>query len=1096
MKKQFFILMALLVWVISAWAQGRTIQGVVLNATDNQPIIGASVLVKGTQLGASTNIDGKFSINLTQKASTLMVSYIGMETVEVPITAGEMEIKLRPTAQNLDEVVVVAYGTQTKESLTGSVDVVSSKEIAKRPVTSVTTALEGMAPGVQVNGSTGTPGSSPSILIRGINSINGTTAPLYVVDGVIYGGSINDINPNDVESISVLKDAASCALYGAKGANGVVLVTTKRAQGSGRVNVTAKISQGIYQKALPSYERLGYNAWNEAMLQGLTNGKVTSGNGTYTYDTARAETIKNYFSEAGVLNLYGTDAQAGALSSSGVGVFDAQGKVIVNQLDAYNDTDWWDAISRNGNRQEYNISATGATDKFNFFGSLGYVKEQGYIYNNDFERYNARFRGEFIPVKYLRVGMGLSASSIESYLPQFDSGNLSSTSNVMSYQGTAPGLPYYEHDWLTGAIVRDEYGNPVWNTMDGYAAFKSNKGYILRANQEKYERLSAEANGFATVLLPYGFEATVKGTMNRWRREDKGYDSPIIGSAVGFGRLSLTFYNQQVSSFSQLISWEHEYGKNHVDAMVNHESYSRYYTYSDVSNKNELFPDNLYLNNFKENESTGAYAYRYRTETYMGRVRYNYNRQYYIEGSLSRDASSKFTKSERWGTFWSLGASWIINKEKFLQDVTWVDVLKARFAAGTAGNDYTSNYYPAFDLYTLSDYTLYGQPSVYPSTLGNEKLHWEATRTIDAAIDGTFFGSRLSVSVGFFNRTNSDLLFNVPMATSSGVAGDGSAMKQWQNIGSMRNTGWEFMISGTILSTKDLQWTAHVDATTIQNRVTKLPAGNTYSSPRALVEGKDRYSYYLPIWAGTDMLTGLSLYELNPESPQYETDGVYDPEKWESALTNARDTKDAAGNSTLVQIGDRYYTTKSSLASKMFKGTSLPSVYGSFGTNLSWKGLTIGMLFTYKLGGYTLDTVYAGMLTPTPSKSLHKDAIEGSWTPDMAAGISEISPNRISTTVRPQINSIAGGENNSSSTSRFLTSSSYLAFKNLNAAYKLPKNWVRPMKLQGLSIGMTIDNVYLFTHRKGMNPTYSNAGGQGEDFVPSRVYSFELTARF
>ena len=1097
MKKRLLFLLTCLT-LLTGVAMAKTVKGVVIDASDKEPVIGASVLVKGTAIGTSTNIDGEFTINnVPNNATTIVVSYVGMDTREVAITDGKMTIELTANTTALDEVVVVAYGTASKESLTGSVTVVSDRDIERRPVTSVTQALEGMAPGVQVNGSTSAPGGEPSILIRGINSVNGTTDPLYVVDGVVWNGNYNDINPNDVENISVLKDAASCALYGSKGANGVVLITTKRGKGEGRVEVTAKVRQGIYQRALPEYRRLGYNAWNEAMLQGITNGKVSSGN--YSYDEALSETINNFFTEAGVLNLYGAAGKSPEDGSgSGAAVFDATGRVILNPLAAYNDTDWWKAISRNGYRQEYNVSGTGSSQKFNIFASVGYVKEQGYLLKTDFERWSSRLRADFTPTNYLRVGMSLSGAYINSNQPQFDTDNLNSTSNAMSYQGIAPGLPYYLHNWETGELILDDNGQPIWNTTPGYSTFVSNKGYILRENDEYYSRISLDGNAYATILLPYGFDVTFRGTMNHYRQESTEYSSTVIGSAVGFGRLSKTFYNRQTVNISQAINWSHEYGLHHVDALLNHESYNRYYDYSTVKNRDQLFPNNYYLNNFTTNEGTSAYAYRYRTETYMARGRYNWNNQYFFEASVSRDGSSKFAEDSRWGTFWSVGASWIINKEKFLRDVTQINNLKFRIAYGTAGNDYTSNYYPSYDLYSKYSYTLNGNPSVFPSTIGNPILRWESTNTLDLALEGYFFNSRLNASVGFFSRVNDDLLYNVAQAFSNGTSGDGYAMSQWQNIGSMRNTGWEILIGGTIIDTRDLKWTAHVDATFIKNKITKLPAGNQYTTVRALIEGKSRYEYYMPKWAGTDMLTGMSLYEINDcykfQSEKLDANGKgtgiweLDNDKWESNLANAEN----AG--ALVEINGKYYTTQTSYASNEFCGTSLPTVYGSFGTNLSWQGLTFSALFTYSLGGKTLDTVYAGMLTPSVGKSLHEDAMKNAWTPEMANGITD--ENRINKNVRPQINQTTGTHTNNSSTSRFLTSSSYLAFKNLNISYELPKKWVNPLKVKGISAGLSIDNVVLVTARDGMNPTYNYKGEQGDYFVPSRVYSFEITARF
>ncbi len=1109
MRRLFFIMMAVLACTLGLSAQLRTFSGTVLDATTNEPLIGVTVAPQGGGQATATDVEGKFTVRVPQNVTKAKFTYVGYNPATVDLRP-DMKIYLQSTDAQLDEMVVVAYGTASKESLTGSVAVVNEKEIEKRPVSSVTQALEGMSPGVQVNSSTGTPGSSPSIIIRGINTVNGTTAPLYVVDGVVYNGDVSDINPNDVENISVLKDAASCALYGAKGANGVVMITTKRAKGAGRCEVTLKIRQGAYTRALPQYERLGYDQWNETMLRAIANGNYTATLGTddaVSRKEALEQAIPGFFSSAGVLNLYRmydkeTGKYYGDIEGSGSDVFDDNGHIIASMMPGYTDLDWWDAIGRNGYRQEYNVSATAATDKFNIFGSVGYLSEQGYIQNNDFSRWNARLRGEFQPVSFLKFGANVGATVRQSANPQFDSDNLSSTSNPFAYQTTAPGLPYYEHDWKTGEIIYED-GSPVWNTMNGYAAFTSNKGYILRANSDNTERLAIDANTFGTIYLPYGFDFTVRASMNRWRQEDTGYDSPIIGSAQGFGRLTKYFYNNYTYNFQQTINWSKEYGLHHIDVMLNHENYSRAYEYSTVKNRDQLFPDKLYLSNFTENESTSAYAYRYRTESYMGRARYNYNQQYFLELSLNRDGSSRFAKDKRWGTFWSVGASWILTKEKFLQDVNWLDFLKLRLSYGTAGNDYTSfdgstTYYPYMNAWSKSSHTLYGNPSIYPNITGNPDLHWESTKTLDVALETNLFNNRLNLSVGYFLRTNSDLIYEVSQAPSNGINVDGGYMTIIKNIGDMHNWGWEIAVGGTLIRTRDWTWDMSVDATFIKNKIDKLPAGNTWNSPRALIEGKSRYEWYMPTWAGVDMMTGNSLYEINPchkfESEQFDDNGnslgwAFDEKKWQSNLDNA------AENNALVQIGDKYYTTNSSYASNDFQGTSLPTVTGSFGTNLRWRDLSLGLLFTYALGGKTLDSTYTTLMGTSAGGALHKDILN-SWTADMAEGISEDSPNRINPDINPEVNITTSASNNSGTNSRWLVSNNYLALKNVNVNYDLPKTWMQAIHLKGMSLGFSIDNVFIATKRKGMNPRYSSAGGQGNYFVASRVYAFELTARF
>ncbi|MDE5974946.1 MAG: SusC/RagA family TonB-linked outer membrane protein, partial [Muribaculaceae bacterium] len=1073
MRRLIFIMMAVLACTFGLSAQLRTFSGTVLDATNNEPLIGVTVAPIGGGQAVATDVDGNFTLKVPQGVTKAKFTYVGYNPATVDLRS-DMKVYLQSTDAMLDEMVVVAYGTASKESLTGSVAVVNEKEIEKRPVSSVTQALEGMSPGVQVNGSTGTPGSSPSILIRGINSVTQGTGPLYVVDGVIYTGSISDINPNDVENISVLKDAASCALYGAKGANGVVMITTKRAKGSGKCDITLKIRQGVYQRGLPQYERLGYNQWNESMLAAISNGNyaATLGSDTpYTREEAFNVALKDYFSTAGVLNLYNVFDEEGKhnISGTGKGVFDNTGHIIAEMMPGYDDLDWWDAISRNGYRQEYNVSGTAATEKFNIFGSLGYLNEQGYIYNNSFERWNARLRSEFQPVKFLKFGLAAGVSVSDSDNAQFSSSNLSSTSNPFSTQTTAPGLPYYEHDWQTGQKIYNN-GVPVWNTMAGYPTFVSNRGYILRANSDKTNKLAIDANTFGTVYLPYGFEFTLRASMNRYRSENKEYSSPIIGSAKDFGRLSDTFYHAYTYDFQQMINWSKEYGLHHIDVMFNHENYNKYYDYSYMKNRDQLFPDMLYINNFTSNEVTNASAYQYRTESWMGRARYNYNQQYFLELSLNRDGSSRFSKEKRWGTFWSVGASWILTKEKFMQDLNWLDFLKLRMSYGTAGNDGTDSHYPYWNLWDLNKYTLGGDPSIFPGDeVANPDIHWEATATLDAALEANLFNNRLNLSVGYFLRRNNDLIYSVSLAPSTGTSQSGAYRKMYQNIGDMHNWGWEIAIGGTLLRTKDWTWDMSVDATFIKNKIDKLPAGNQWTTNHALIEGKSRYEWYMPKWAGVDMLTGRSLYEINPchkfDKEVFDNNGnsigwEFDQSKWNTNLENAE------GADALVKIGDKYYTTSTSYASNEFCGTSLPTVYGSFGTNLRWRDISLGMLFTYTLGGKTLDSTYASLLSPSAGSALHKDVLN-SWTSDMAEGIDENSPNRINPNINPELNTTYTSDSNRAGTSRFLTSNDCLIFKNLNINYDLPKNWMKAISLKGMSIGFSVDNLFIATKRKG-----------------------------
>ncbi len=1099
MKQLFLVLLTALACVwggASAQAQTRTIHGTILDAANNEPLIGATIAPIGGGQGAAADIDGKFVLHVPQNVTKARVSYIGYQSKTVELKDG-MTIHLETSATNLDEAVVIAYGTASKESLTGSVAVIGNKEIEKRPVTSVTSALEGAAPGVQVNGSFGIPGNSPSIIIRGINTVNGTTAPLYVLDGMIFNGGINDINPNDVESISVLKDAASCALYGSKGANGVILITTKRAKKAGRVEVTLQVRQGMYMRGLPQYDRLDYNEWNEVFLKASTNGLMTS-NPKYTFEQARQQALEGFFRDAGVVNLYGTNDLN---DSDATEYFDANGKILpgLQPLDGYNDLDWWKAISRTGHRQEYNVNATGGSEKFNIFASAGYTKEKGYLLKTDFERFNGRINANFNPVSWLRFGVNLAGVSQFSNQPQFSSDNLSSTSNPFHYQTTAPGLPYYLHDWATGEIMIDANGNPIWNTTTGYPTFISNRGYILRANDQNYDYMSVDANVYGTVILPYGFEAEVRGSLLRYRQTSTEYGSPIIGSAEGFGRLKKTFYRNSTYTFQQSLRWSHQYGDHHVEALLSHDNYARDYGYTGVSNKDEIFPGVMEISNFATNENTTAYAYQYRTENYMARGKYNYDQKYYAEASLSRNGSSRFAKNSRWGTFWSVGAGWVITKEKFMEDLTWLDYLKLRLAYGSVGTDAAAGVYATWDTYSLASTTAAGFSTMFPSQIANPNLKWEATKMLDIALEGTLFNGRLNFSVGFFRKTASDLLYDVAIPGSTGTTSTGGLLRITRNIGSMHNDGWELSFSGDIIRNNNITWSASFDATFIKSRIDKLPNGNQWTTTHALIEGRSRYEWYMPKWAGVDMLTGRSLYEINKDCHKWDTQDndessptfgqwFFDEDKWNSNLENAEE----AG--ALVKIGDRYYTTNTSYASNEFVGTSLPTVYGSIGTSLSWKGLNVSLLFTYSLGGKTLDGNYRSLMSGGQNSAWHRDVLN-SWE-EAPAGMDENTvEGRINPNINPQLNLTNSSENNNSS-SRWLTSNDYLCFKNLNINYDLPKKWVSPLKLSNINVGFAVDNLFTATARKGMNPTYNSSGGQGNYFVTSRVFSFQLTARF
>ncbi|MGM9815727.1 MAG: SusC/RagA family TonB-linked outer membrane protein [Lepagella sp.] len=1091
MRKLFLILMTLCAvsWGLSAQVR---YQGTVVDAGNNEPLIGVTVMPIGGGQGAATDVDGKFTLNLPSSVKSVKVSYVGYKEQTVALH-DKMVIRLASSSTNLDDVVVVAYGTANKESLTGSVAVVGSGDIEERPVTSVTSALEGSAPGVSVNNSTSAPGSAPTIRIRGFNSFSsGSQSPLYVVDGLIYEGSIAEINPADVESMSVLKDAASCALYGSRGANGVVLITTKKAKGQGKVDVNFQMNFGAYTLALPLYDRLGTDNWMEASLRAKANGQAyTDGS---DYESALALVAPKFIDSYCMgQNVYGIRDMDGNLTTIDPSMlFDpATGKIIegAQVLPGYNDLDWWKAITQTGFRQEYNLNAAGATEKFDIFASIGYLKQNGYVIESDYERFTARLNANFRPVSYFKAGINLSGSYVKSQTANVSSASLNSTVNPFQTMYYAPINPIYEHDATTGEIITDASGKPVYAV--GGLNGMNNLIWETYENDIRNESVNLDGSVYGTAILPYGFEVTVRGGMYRYKSAYNDYSTNLVGSQKGAGGLDEEFDSGYSYTFTQQLNWSHEYGLNHIDALLLHQNFKTGGEYSWIRMSGQKLNNMHILSNFEEASLWAQGIDNYATESYLGRVRYNYDQKYFGEFSINRDGSSQFHPNNRWGTFWSVGASWIISKEKFMHDVNWINYLKLRAAYGSVGNNAAAGYYAYMDLYDWS-----GSGSLVPSQIGAPDLKWEATKTLDIALEGSLFNDRFNFSIGYFDKRNSDLIYSYVLPLSNGTLGSGYNPSILMNIGEMQNYGFELQFGVDIIRNANLKWDFNLDASFITNRIKQLPDGHDIVGS-ALFIGKSRYENYTYEWAGVDQLTGRSVYAMNPDSPDfytYNSDGTrtYNQALWDSYLA------DAKADGTYVQIDGKDYTYTTSHAGRKIMSSSLPVVYGSFGTSLNWKGINFGLLFTYSLGGQVYDSNYQSLMSFSSQSpaALHKDVLNA-WT-EAPEGMTADSPNRLDKNAVPQLNSQLATENDATS-SRFLTSANYLSLKNVNLSYDLPRKWVNALKLQNINVGFQMENVFITASRKGLNAQAAQGGSgvaTGAYYQPARTYTFQLAVKF
>lgn len=1117
MKQRLVMFIAMLFLVVgSALAQTKA-TGVVISAEDGQPVVGASVRVVGENTGAVTDMDGKYTIKVPSSKSQLEITYVGM--ISAVITAGNnVKTFLNSDAAGLDEVVVVAYGTQKKTTLTGAIQSVKSEAIELRPTSSVASALEGTVSGVQVNSTYGAPGSDPIIHIRGVGTVNGTTTPLYVLDGVPFGGNVSDLNPSDIESISVLKDAASAALYGNRASNGVVLITTKKGK-QGKLNVTLDIKQGTYSRGIAEYDRTNTRQWMETEFQNLMNHRM------YTNDedaaTAATYAKQNLINDIVYLNIFNKKDEE---------LFDANGKMVSDAqiLNGYaDDLDWYDQGVRNGYRQEYNLSANGANEKTDYRFSAGYLDENGYLKDSGFERFTAALAMNTQVNKWLKTGLSLNASH-QNYTNTNGNSDASYTNVFMYAREISPVYPVHLHDAETGAYILDANGNKLYDGgsyyflddasgkrtywQDGTVAPDEASGIATRnqysdrhvyweneLNFDKTTRNTVNAIAYADFILPYGFTFTMKGNLNLRSNKNSTYNSAIIGDGKGsLGRAKRDEDTYKNYTFQQQLHWTHEYGKHSVDAFLSHENYhyahNNFYGYK----TNEIIAGWGNFNNFTSTSSCDEYDTEYATESYLGRVRYGFDDRYNVEASFRRDGSSRFSKDARWGNFWSIGANWVVSNEEFMKQYDFVNYLKLRADYGEVGNDAAAGYYSYKKLYTISQNANNG--ALYLSQFANPNLKWETNQSWGVGIEARLF-NRWNINLEYFDKRNKDLIFDVYMPLSSGATTSSDPESTIsRNFGTIANTGVEISTDIDVFKNKDWKINIGANATFLKNKIVTLPEQNKngiIDGTKYIVEGKSRYEFYMYTFEGINSKNGYSLYKFNDGDAQgkayrFELDGVkygnWDQD--ENGNYIASNIAASTVASDIVVIDGTPYSYTTTYAKKEFHGSAFPSIYGSFNFGITWKNITLNALFTYQTGGKMIDGVYSSLMSvgSTPS-NFHKDIVNA-WTVNDATAEDGMWNGSV-----PVVNYDINTQLNATS-SRFLTSADYLVFKNLNIAYQLPKSIVRKAGLEGVGVNIACENVFTNTARKGMNPQQSFNGTQYNYLVTPRVFSIGLNVKF
>lgn len=1078
-KKIVLSFVAILAVFAMATAQNKQVKGTVAGE-DGTPIAGATVVVSGTY-GSGTTTDNQGNFVLVAPANgSLEVSFIGYESATVAIN-GQTAVKvvLKEQTKAIDDVVVVAFGTTTKEAFTGSAKVISSDDLTKTQSTNVTDALVGKVAGLQSSNATGRPGSEQSIRIRGFGSLNAGNEPLWVVDGMPYDGDKNNINPNDIASITVLKDAASNALYGARGANGVIMVTTKKGK-SGDAVVTFDGKWGVNQRALRTYDLVKdpgeyYELHYNSLYSYYTLGQGMSAedahimaNNTLTSNNAGGLGYNVMTVPAGQ-TLIGTNGKLNPLATNGRLAVGPDGEKYWLQGD-----NWLDAMYHNGFRQEYNVSVAQAGEKSNIYASFGYLDNEGIVDGSHNERYTARLRADVQAKKWLKVGGNFSYTHFN-WKNGNDGEGESDGGNAFATAIQTPSIyPIYIRDEF-GNPKKDQYGWDLYDTGDGRNAGSirttggmSNDLQDIKLNKYISEGNAFSAQGFVDINIYDGLKVTINGgtTIDETRSTD--VLNPYYGQFASAGGILSKGHSRAFAyNLQQLISYNKVFADKHaLDIVVGHEMYNRR-NYSLSAAKAKMFSyDNFELNSaVVDKNSASSYITEYINEGYFGRVQYDFDNRIILQGSYRRDASSKFHPDNRWGNFWSASAAWVISRENWF-NASWVDLLKVKLSYGSQGNDSITSFLYT-DLYTIENDGNDGITTIFYRK-GNKDITWETNGNLNLGVEFALFKNRLSGSIDFFNRKTTDMLFSLPVPYSTGYA------SYWTNIGDVVNRGIEIELNADLIRTKTVLWDFTLNMTHLKNKLTKLPEAyknNTTADGKNVgrisgnyffTEGRSIYDFYLPTYAGVDPETG--------ESQWYAYKDVLD------------DNNEVIGR-------ERYVTKTYSEAQnngREFQGSSVPKLFGGFATSLAVKGFDISANFTYQIGGLCYDSGYSTfMVSPRDSSvgfAYNKDLFK-SWTPS----------NPTSNIPRFQYND----QYTAASSSRFLVDASYLNIQNITVGYTLPSKITKKFLVEKLRVYLACDNVWYWSYRNGLDPRQGFGGGTNPYYyAPVRTISGGVTVTF
>ena len=1018
----------------AAYAQNMTVKGKVTANGLEMP--GVTVSVKGTAGGTITSLDGDFTIK-ADAGSVLVFSFIGYETVEVPVKGnGPINVELREKTTDLDEVVIaVPYGTAKKSTFTGSAGVVDKKIIANSQVASVSQALQGSVAGLQSFSASGQPGEDATILMRGVGSVNASTTPLYVVDGVPYDGALSSISNQDIASITVLKDAAAASLYGSRAANGVVMITTKQGSKKSAPSIEISAKYGFSDRAVKDYEQVSTEQYFMLEWEAIRNMRMNLKKNPDTAEAAAAYATQNLILNYIGINPYGT-AYPQPIGTDG--------KLVEGARLLWNDS-WEDALSQDAHYTDLSARVSGGSENSQYYFSLGYMDNQGAYIGSGFKRYTLRANITSDLTKWLQVGVNVGLTHSIQDFPKSDD---SSLGNVVLAARSIPSFyPVYERDPETGAYVLVENGQRVYDygkyRHGSYAGYNQAQSMLYDKNEIK--RDAASARGYLQVTPIEGLTYKMSLNIDYNSRFTHDYANPTYGKEPVTGSVSKSNTRTTGMTFNNVVNWEHTFGEVHNVRLMAGQEYYEYNTSNFGGSRSNVITDGYFepdvastLTGFSGNSD------QYKLLSYFGQAEYNYAQKYFASVSMRADGSSRFHPDNRWGAFWSFGGSWKIGREAFVEEAagSWLSDLTLRASYGAQGND-NVGYYAYQALYSIGSFL--GETTLTTSRLDTPELSWETNLNANIGLDFSLWSNRLFGTVEWFQRTSKDLLFSRDLVPSSGFSSIDD------NIGKVRNYGWEFTLGGTPILTRDWTWRLSVNATTYKNEIVSIPTVVMWSGTKKWVKGGSIYDFRMYEWAGVDPETG--------DAQWYMTD---------------------------TETGERVKTTNyGSLTSqdKVKVGNALPKVSGGFQSDLTWRDLSLSMAFAYSIGNkiYNRDKASLMGVSGANGSTMSKDLLNR-WTPENTQ------------TDVPRLEYDQTSYFTSAST-RWLVDGSYLRLKTVTLNYNLPKKWIQPAMLKDVSIYVQGENLLTFSKQQGLDPEQALGGVTYWRYPAMKTLSFGINVK-